>query len=356
MTKQPEYSPSKHYKYSPSKLHRILRCPPSAEATDNSEPGEAAVRGTELHHLAATCLLEELDPRDFVPEKDRKEVETFVSFVRAWAEHECPCELIVEETLVSYRIPEFGGTADALVVSGDTIHVFDFKTGREPVSSFDNPQLMAYLVLARERFPDAKKFLATIIQPVVSTRPDTAEYSLGELLDFEFSLLSVLGSNDFAAGAHCKYCPLLANCQTARQFTLDCAAFEPVDGLSTEKCLRILETLTVIQALEKHAKKEMFAKLMRGEEIPGWRLGTSLSNRKWADEAEVIASMKRAKYKVGEFMEQKLISPASMEKLGGRAAKIAAKCAVREENGIVVCEEKSRVARYEPTAIFDEIL
>lgn len=334
-------------------MHRLIKCHGSIDAQDDGEAGEAADNGTRIHDLAANALL--LGVVDAPNKDEAHDIQLYVDYVRAWEEQLSPCDLIVEETLVSRRIDEFGGTADVLLVSQDTVHVIDLKTGRVPVDPHDNYQLMSYLVLAREKYPHVKKFFGSIVQPVVTTKPEAVEYSYSQLLDFNLELLEAIGSYKMAAGSHCRYCPLLPNCETANAYTLECAAFEPVEGMSLERIEQILETLVVIQALEAHAKKEMFARLMRGETLPGWRLGKSMGNRKFADEEAVIKALKAAKLKKADYIVEKLLTPAQLEKVDKKAKAIVDKYAIREENGIIVVEQNSKVAPYDPAALFEDI-
>lgn len=347
---------TRHYRLSPSKMKRIVLCPGSVDAVETEEAGVFADAGTKLHGLAAMLLqLGDVSVMGLSPD-EVEVVSKYANYVWAWEAELAPCMVYVEKTLESCRVPDFGGTPDVVLVSRDTIHVVDLKTGRVPVSPYDNYQLMAYLNLARERFPEATRFFGSIVQPVVTGKPEAVEYTLEQLLDFSFQLTSALGSNDFRAGTHCQYCPMLATCQTARDYTIKCAAFEPVEGMSVEDCLQILDTLVVIQALEKHAKAEMLRKLMRSEQVPGWRLGVSMSNRKFGDPDEVIAALKRKRsLKRRDYMVESLKTPAQLEKVPG-AKEIVDKFSVREDNGIIVVEERSRVPRYDPEAVFGVII
>ena len=345
-----------HSKYAPSKLSRVLACPGSAGAAETEEAGPAALKGTQLHDLAEEMLtwgepISDPDPQDV------RRVQPYVDYVLDWKSQLEPCTLGIEVMLRSSLVPEFFGTADAVLVSEDTLHIIDLKTGNTPVSPYDNTQLMAYLSLLWEQHPWKTKFFASIVQPSVGGSPVAVEYTASQLIDFRLRLIQALDSDELHAGNHCRYCPLLATCETARNHVLQCADFQKED-LTVAHCLQIIEAVPVLQALEKHAKTEMLARLMRGETIPGWRIGRSIGNRKWDDEEAVIAELKASKVPKRVFMREELLSVAQLEKCKEpKVLNVASKHVVREDKGPVVCEERSKLPPWEPVDVnnvFDE--
>src|SRR5262245_36910045 len=153
---------SEHSKYSPSSAYRWLKCPPSLEGIEPDDPCEAAELGTTIHAVVAGGDI----PAGMMAE-DREILDLCVKY---WNETLAeaiylPGELYREQRMVSKILldGQFGGTADLIRVSDDTIHVYDLKTGMGAVSAEDNPQLGLYLLLAKEFFPGRERFFATIV-------------------------------------------------------------------------------------------------------------------------------------------------------------------------------------------------
>lgn len=126
-----------------------------------------------------------------------------------------------------YDVP---GTADVVLVGvgSKTVEVWDYKTGRWPVSPDGNPQLLHNLLCASKILaPSATRFIAGIQQfesggKVVSRH---VELDRLDIEDFEHTLeesatravkaLEVIdngGMPEVTSGDHCKWCPSLTVC------------------------------------------------------------------------------------------------------------------------------------------------
>jgi hypothetical protein len=134
-------------------------------------------------------------------------------------------DLDVTEIHLEEKIPheflhgEHGGTIDVVAVRARghdvQLHVIDFKFGNVPVPIEDNSQIKCYLNLAKQRYPHANSFWGSILQPAVSDRLQTVEFSAEELEAHEVAVVEASISDKMEAGDHCKWCPALVACQTA---------------------------------------------------------------------------------------------------------------------------------------------
>ena len=128
-----------HFFLSPSSAYRWLECPQSVNApvvSGSSSP--AAAWGTAVHESAAQCLAGDGAPLigsaipiegfgDIPVDADFTDcVSAYVDYVKAQKG-----KLLTEIQLdLSTIFPEMSGTADALLLDKDHLHIIDLKTGR----------------------------------------------------------------------------------------------------------------------------------------------------------------------------------------------------------------------------------
>jgi hypothetical protein len=107
--------------------------------------GEAAERGTAIHEIAEKILNGiEFDQTEISAEYIDLATQ-YVNYVDSYFEspRKRLVEVNVDEGLKKIHLA-LGGTADAILVEGNTLACFDLKTGRVPVSALENKQLMTY--------------------------------------------------------------------------------------------------------------------------------------------------------------------------------------------------------------------
>jgi hypothetical protein len=206
------FAPVKHFRLSPSGSKRWIECPGSARNDLPESKNEASDRGHNGHSMASFRL--EIGLPLFGNSSLTEAVRQYVQFVQT-----LPGEKHYERQIASEIVPEYGGTIDTLAVTPDTIHVADLKSGTWKVPSKDNPQMASYLTLAREVFPGRKRFFATIVQPAVYAKPNTAEFTTKQL-DTHISkvIMASTQTNVFRAGEQCRFCPLLPGCGTGQKW------------------------------------------------------------------------------------------------------------------------------------------
>lgn len=217
---------SGHSRFGASAAHRWMRCPGSVQLTkDMPNPSsEFAQEGTMLHEVAGNFLLELENPYDLTDEQ-QEVVDFYVNLVRQEAEGG---ELFVEKKFKLPFHPEFWGTADAVIVSGNTLKVIDLKAGRGVAVEADyagkiNPQLGFYALGAM--FSVEERQWETIEIIIVQPRLGGVKRrltSVAELADLTRELVHAaeLAEDDnppFAAGSHCKFCLARATCATLRE-------------------------------------------------------------------------------------------------------------------------------------------
>lgn len=285
-----------HFRLAPSSASRWLKCPGSAGAP--SDDSEASILGTTAHAmieqlLAGSEMPTELEnyfkalPAD-VQDKTWGNVLGFVDFIR-----NLPEPLIHSEIRIRHAfIEEHGGTIDALCFDAvnEVLHIADYKNGAYEVFAADNKQMKSYMNLARQLFPQARRFFATIYQPNVKHGPETVEYTLEELEQHQLEVFEASTRDEFIAGPHCRWCPLLINCSVAHQAAIDAAQIEfgdlPLDPVEDriDKLEHIVQMAKVMEKLEKAAKAELIKIAQQGVKLHEFKVAYHFSNWKWCDD------------------------------------------------------------------------
>jgi hypothetical protein len=272
-----------HYRMSPSAMERILECPGSARDDLPEESSEAADRGTLGHAWVNHGLGGDDFPDQPLTEDLVEPVQECIEYVRdqpvRFTRH-------LEQTIVHQSIEDFGGTCDVVLVSEVELEVIDFKFGDWAVSVEDNKQLLSYLVLARDRFGARERYAYHVVQPAVGP-PRRVEVSGEELNRHALAVIAAGGDSTLRAGAHCRWCPLAMACEERRRWTNGVGASVFDETTSIETYLEVLQAAPVIAKLEEEAKKELLKLALGGQDIPGYRVGKSLTNWQWVDNEQV---------------------------------------------------------------------
>ena len=252
-----------------------------------------------------------------------------------------------ERIVVSSADPKAYGTLDfGMYRKGDVLYIEDFKYGKGvPVGVMDNKQLMYYAcgfmdTVAGWAFD---KVVLKIIQPraphadgpVREWEVGTAQLGLfRDELKKRIEATRQKGAK-LEAGDWCKFCPALAACPAMYQKAQDIAKSDfsmppATNAVAVAVSLPIVPSLTAQQladglkwgpiissffeAMRQRAKEMLEA----AQEVPGFKLVRSKSDRQWKDEEAV-----KERYKLmgmAIYTEPKLMSPAQLEKKVGRDA------------------------------------
>lgn len=234
-------STTAHALLSPSSSHRWLNCTPSARLEENVEDrgSEFAEQGTCAHALCE-CKL-----RHLLGKETKESIEEYQALRDKWYDNEMDvctddyveivwnkyqtalktdprAQLLIEQKLdFSSWIPGSFGTADAEVVTEQTLEVIDFKYGKGvEVSAVKNTQMMIYALGALGDYDldyDIRDVRMTIVQPRMH---NISEWSIStdELREWadttlmERAKMAYEGKGEQKAGDWCKFCKVKARC------------------------------------------------------------------------------------------------------------------------------------------------
>lgn len=342
-----------HAKLGPSSAHRWMACPGSVRASAGipDDGSEFAKAGTAAHALAALVLGREIDV-DAVPlgarcpetglEWDtemREGVTEYVEYVRSLA-HELNGVIFVERRVRFDEYVEGGfGTADVLIIAPDVNVLVDLKFGRGVrVLAQDahgpNPQLMLYAVGARQEygmFGLADRWRLVIHQP----RLDSVSFT--DVTDADLTAFAARARHAAAEtkrpdaplvpGDHCKFCLARGTCRARAELALAEARAEfgpPAvrpDHLTLAQIADILPRLDEIESWCADLRATALQIARSGQDVPGYKVVLSRSQRRWFDEAAAAQALVDAGAPEDAIWERSLIGLGAAEKLlGGKKA------------------------------------
>lgn len=322
-----------HYKFSPSSATRLLTCQPSLEfgakvleAYGEPEPSEYAIEGTRAHAACEAML----NGEEFDWEGDLSMQRHVAGYVKYVAEVATEAVVLwVEKTMESFIHPDFGGTADAVVLHYDddrlVAHIVDLKYGEGVrVDAEENAQMYCYMLLLRETFPSVEEFRATIYQPrtfgpaATKTKGVTNE----ELDHFEEQIEEVINNpkQEYSAGPHCNWCPAKPLCPLLQELAMSVLNTNYDEIIASpdadERIAEILRSkgaiISFLSSLEDFALRRM----KEGQTYQGLKVVKRKGNRTWAITGdELIKKLQQRGLGKKLVTETKVLSPTKIEKM-----------------------------------------
>lgn len=331
-----------HAPLAPSKAHRWLPCPGSAQIPVEDPETVWAAEGTRKHAvlshlltspvplLAGDTVATEAGPYA-VPLEVLEQCQEIVDFIEQYrathadgwvVETETPIE-IGSHVWPNMEPGECAGTADAVAYSWDELLVLDAKFGYVRVEARGNPQLLLYAagLLSEVPFP-IKWVTLCIAQPGYDGLVEFREHRMtaDAVREWAFEQMHVV--EEIQSGSHrlqaddvaCRYCPARTACP-ARLAAADDALQESwMEERSLEELLSVVLRL---RAICRDIEQRAMADLSAGKPVRGWKVVAARGKRAWPDDgvAERIAKdVLNADHPPEEMYDKKLKSPAQMEK------------------------------------------
>jgi hypothetical protein len=276
--------------------------------------GEAAAIGTAIHELSELILSGKEVPAGTDPDHIAM-AQAYADFVNTLVENPRKklIEVNLDEGLKSLH-PALGGTADAVLVDGDHLHVVDLKTGRVAVDATDNKQLLTYALGAMRQFKAPSHITCTmhIFQPRVGHSKWTVSgqelVEHGERLKAAAELALSGDAPTNPSPDACRYCKAKTICPSMREKVQEVARsdFKPDTTVTPE----MLDNAVLMAAWADAVQSAAKAQITDGKAIDGWTMRAGRKTKFWKDEALVMEAFKD-NLKVWE-----LKSPSAVLKLG----------------------------------------
>lgn len=314
-----------HALLSPSSAHKWMVCTPSAkfEARYPDKESVYEAEGTKAHALCARLLilasramtlyvaekiidyrLSKLD--ESFDEEMKEAARGYAMFVltdyfeRKEKVGEARLEVEVLLDLAEF-IPEGFGTSDAVIISGNTLHVIDFKYGKGVrVEAENNPQMLIYAVGAYSFYNaiyDVDEVLTSIYQPRINNI-STTSMTGAELMAFAENLKGIAekaskGKGEFVPGDHCRFCRARQHCKALAGWAEELRSNLDANELQPHDIQMILLRSDAIKSWLSAIEDYALESAMAGNAIPGFKIVEGRSVRKYSDEnkvAEVLES------------------------------------------------------------------
>lgn len=342
--------PTQHALLSASSAHRWLHCTgsPLLEKEFPDTTSVYAQEGTLAHELCELKLKKytTVMPKGTYTRAHNKIMkselwqnemestsETYLEYVKEimLACEIAPVVLIEKRVDFSRYVPEGFGTADCLILAGDTLHVIDYKHGKGVVVDADhNPQMMFYALGAMDELSLLYRFKSVhmvIVQPRVN---NISEFTMSadELRDWGETAVkpkaeaAISGNGTFEAGDWCRFCRAKQRCKTR---------YESNDSLYPELSVQHDPRLITLAELGKYLKrgKDMAAWLedmkeyalsesLAGAEVPGWKAVEGRGSRAFTDTDEAVDTLIKNGIDESVLYERRVLTLAQMEKAVGK--------------------------------------
>lgn len=344
--------PTQHALLSASSAHRWLHCTgsPLLEKEFPDTTSVYAQEGTLAHELCELKLKKytTVMPKGTYTRAHNKIMkselwqnemestsETYLEYVKGimLACEIAPAVLIEKRVDFSRYVPEGFGTADCLILAGDTLHVIDYKHGKGVVVDADhNPQMMLYALGAMSELSLLYRFKfvhMTIVQPRVN---NISEFTMtaDELVEWGESVVkpraeaAISGNGTFEAGDWCRFCRAKQQCKTR---------YESNDSLYPELSAQHDPRLITLEELGEYLKrgKDMAAWLedmreyalsesLAGADVPGWKAVEGRGSRVFTDTDEAVDTLVKNGIDESVLYERRVLTLAQMEKAVGKKA------------------------------------
>lgn len=342
-----------HAVLSASSSHKWLKCTPSARLEEQfpNKSSEYMEEGTLAHEIAEfkvksyflepvskatiTKRINKFKKEEHFSEEMLIHTDTYLEFIKGEALKTNSRPFIAVEQKVDFSkyVPEGFGTADCILISGDTLQVIDFKYGKGvKVESEDNPQMKLYALGAYEQyemFYNIKYIKMSIVQPRIDNISES-KIMLEELLDWGENIVKLqaqkafMGLGDFVQGEHCKFCRAKGACEfRAKENMKVVEEIKNINGLLTNE--QTGEMLTKVDGVEdwiKDLKSHALEEILKGKEVPGWKAVEGKSNRKIVDVDKAFEILEASGFEQAVLYERKPITLTQLEKVVGGKTKL----------------------------------
>ncbi len=337
----------KHALLSASGASRWLACPPSARLEEQfpEVSSEYAEEGSLAHTIAERKLkktfIDTINASDYdasievlkshelySPEMDGY-TDMYLNYI-AQIMYGYPSRpyIVVEGKLdFSEYVPEGYGTADCIIIFSNIMHVSDFKYGKGvPVSAENNPQMMLYALGAYQKY--------SLVYPITKIKMAIIQPRLDEISEWELTVTDLLqwadgikpiaqmayeGKGEFRPGEHCRFCRAKAKCRARAEHNLELEGFRKAlpplisNAEVGEYLSRAQDLVKWIKDLEAYALEA----ILKGEDVPGWKVVEGRSNRVITDIEAAFERLKANGYPEEMLYERKPITLTAIEKLVG---------------------------------------
>ncbi len=327
---------TKHAKYSPSQLARIIACPGSVAMSEGIEQlptSPYAAEGTMLHGFMEQYLDTGIMPD--VRTDYKVLLEKCMDYIQPLKEQ--ASTVFTELYMMSRVETDVAGTADVVLLNDDgtDAHIIDWKFGGGVfVPVLDNPQFLAYAWLALEKFPTIETVTIHVAQPRLDNFDHQLVYKHNIQDWYKFVLSPALRMAEGMGNGGpvlnpsldtCRWCRANAICparhaqvneEAAQVFALyaDIEAQKVSAEAVAEFYNKIPSLENAIKAVKDYVRTQCYLK--GADAVPGYKVVKGRGSRKWSVSSDrIIAFMETKGVDIDDLIETDIKSVAAVEKL-----------------------------------------
>jgi hypothetical protein len=344
MSELNDHSSRAHALLSASSAERWLACPPSAVAAEAYPRQDTAFtqEGTIAHEVAEAVAKMDADyvqkwlddarngNSAFTPEMVEC-AQGYADYIQEQIHGDDAVVLLEQRVDFSPWVPGGFGTADCIIIQGNTMDVIDYKYGKGvAVSAVDNPQEKLYGLGALNDYGiayDIEKIRLHIYQPRINSIT-MDELTVAELEEWGEKVvkptadLAAKGKGKHNPGEWCRFCPHAGRC---RALTKVCTEYVTTHGMRASvpvlapwEVAEVLAMEPLVSLWLKRVREQALTTMLDGGEIPGYKVVAGRGSRNWADDLEVGKLLEGAGIAREDYTETTVLSVAKMEKALGK--------------------------------------
>lgn len=340
-----------HAVLSASSSHKWLVCTPSARLEEQfpNKTSEYMEEGTLAHEIAEfkvrsyfleaisksayTRRLNKLKEKQHFSQEMLIHTDTYLEYIKGESLKTSSKPFIALEQKVDFSqyVPEGFGTADCIMISGNDLHIIDFKYGKGvKVDATENPQMKLYALGVLFQYGmlyDIKQIRMTIVQPRLDSisefsMPKDALIEWGENVVKPQAEKAFMGIGDFVQGDHCRFCRAKGACEFRAKENMKIVEEiqEKYNGIISDK--EVGEMLSKTDGIEQwlqDLKEYALQQILKGKEVPGWKAVEGKSNKKLVDIDKAFEILEANGYKSEILYEKKPLTLTQLEKTIGKA-------------------------------------
>ena len=331
-----------HAVLSASSSSRWLACPPSAQlcAALPDTVTDYAREGTCAHELAEYKVQRLLgnpasNPTENLDFYDTEMEDCTDSYAQYIAEQlstlQEPMVLVEQRLDFSRYVPDGFGTADLVMIGGNTLRVIDFKYGKGvPVEVTDNAQMKLYALGALAQYALLYK-VERVILSIAQLRlgePTEWETTPDELYKWASEYVrpraqqAYNGEGEFHAGDHCRFCRAKAKCRAYAEANMAVTEQHTPDEdpalLTDEEIGRLLTRAEPFLKWFGAVQTYALDAALDGKTIPGWKAVEGRSVRQFDDIDAAFADLRAAGIEDALLYERKPLTLSGVERLLGK--------------------------------------
>ena len=339
-----------HAILSASSAHKWLVCTPSARLEEQfpNKTSEYMQEGTLAHAIAEfkvrssflepttktthTRRLNKFKKEEGFQEEMIKHTDIYLDFIKeeSLKTNAKPFISVEQKVDFSNYVPEGFGTADCIMISGDMLHIIDFKYGKGvKVEAEDNPQMKLYAlgaISAYGLFYPLKNIKMSIVQPRIDNissyeMPKEQLLEWGEKIIKPQAQKAFAGIGDYVQGEHCRFCRAKGACEFRAKENMKVVEEIQSSYNGTITNAELGEMLTKTDGIEqwiKDIKAYALELALKGEQIKGWKAVEGKSNRKIIDIDKAFEILESNGYEEALLYEKVPLTLTKLEKVVGK--------------------------------------